>query len=203
MVAAYDSASKRTQLVRAAKELIHEQGFHKTTLANVADRAQVPLGNINYYFSTKRSLAEAVIASHGEALREAFARWEAASADPQWRLRRLVRSPLESIEAIVRFGCPHGSLCQELEKLSAESPLVTAGTRLMRIYVDWAQQQFRLIGYGEQESRETAEQLVAAIQGTMLLAHSLRSQEVLKRQLLRVESWLEEEITDRKESSRS
>ncbi len=197
MVPAYDSAKKRIQLVQAAKELLYEQGFHKTTLADVATRAQVPLGNINYYFATKQTLAEAVILSHEADLREKFALWETTSTDPQSRLRRLIRSPLESTEAIVGFGCPHGSLCQELEKLGTESLLVVAATRLMTTYIDWAQQQFGMIGYGDRESREIAEQLVAAIQGTMLLAHTLRSAEVLKKQLLRVKFWLEGEIKER------
>ena len=203
MIAPYDSAKKRIQLVQAARELLYEQGFHKTTLADVAERAQIPLGNINYYFATKRSLAEAVIHSHAAELRERFTLWETTSTDPKWRLRCLIRLPLESTEMVVRFGCPHGSLCQELEKLDAESSLVAAATQLMTIYVEWAQQQFRTIGYGVKESRQIAEQLVASIQGTMLLAHSLRSQEVLEKQLLRVELWLEGEIQSRKERNKS
>ena len=203
MIAAYDSANKRIQLIQAAKELIHEQGFHKTTLADVAVRAEVPLGNLNYYFATKQILAEAVILSHEADLRGKFASWETTSADPKWRLRCLVRSSLESTDSIVRFGCPHGSLCQELEKLDADSPLVAAGTQLITMYIDWAQQQFRMFGCQEQESREIAEQLIASVQGTMLLAHTLRSREVLEKQLLRVEAWLEEEINALQERTKS
>lgn len=203
MIAAYDSANKRIQLIQAAKELIHEQGFHKTTLADVAVRAEVPLGNLNYYFATKQTLAEAVILLHETDLRKKFANWETTSSDPRWRLRCLVRSPLESTDSIVRFGCPHGSLCQELEKLDADSPLVAAGTQLITMYIDWAQQQFRMFGCQEQESREIAEQLIASVQGTMLLAHTLRSREVLEKQLLRVEAWLEEEINALQERTKS
>jgi AcrR family transcriptional regulator len=198
MVAAYDSANKRIHLVQAAKELFYQQGFHKTTLADVAERAQVPLGNVNYYFTTKQTLAEAVFFSHEDDLREKFAHWETTEIDPRLRLKYLVRAPLDSAELIVRFGCPHGTLCQELEKLNKDSPLVAAGTHLMTVYIEWAQQQFRMSGYEEGESRELAEQLVAAVQGTMLLAHTLRSREVLEKQLIRVESWLGKEMETRK-----
>ncbi len=61
MPAAYASADKRAELVAAATGLLHEQGFHRTTLADVAERASVPLGNVYYYFRTKEALAEAVI----------------------------------------------------------------------------------------------------------------------------------------------
>ena len=65
----YTSAEKRAELVTAAKLLLHEQGLHRTTLADVASRADVPLGNIYYYFKTKDSLAEAVLEAHDAALR--------------------------------------------------------------------------------------------------------------------------------------
>jgi AcrR family transcriptional regulator len=44
--AAYASTEKRAELVAAATHLLHEQGFHRTTLADVAGRADVPLGNV-------------------------------------------------------------------------------------------------------------------------------------------------------------
>ena len=62
MPAAYASADKRAELIAAARGLLHEQGFHRTTLADVADRASVPLGRM---------------ATSGE-----IARWIVAIADP-------------------------------------------------------------------------------------------------------------------------
>ena len=59
---------KRTRLVLAGRELLHEQGFQRTTLADVAGRAGVPLGNVYYYFKTKDSLCEAIIEAHLAAL---------------------------------------------------------------------------------------------------------------------------------------
>ena len=194
MLTAYDSANKRAELVRAAKELLHEQGFHKTTLADVAARAQVPLGNVHYYFATKQALADAVIVSHVAELRTKFARWVSASTDPRSRLRCLVRAPLDSSDSVIQFGCPHGSLCQELEKLGADDPLAKTGSQLLAIYIDWAQEQFRALGCTGHASRALAEQLVAAIQGTMLVAHAMRSKELLAQQLRRVELWLDQAV---------
>ena len=107
MPAAYASADKRSELIRAATLLLHEQGFQRTTLADVAGAADVPLGNVYYYFKSKEALAEAVIASHQAALRERFASWAAAHRDPRMRLRCLVRAPLDSADRIIQFGCPH------------------------------------------------------------------------------------------------
>jgi TetR/AcrR family transcriptional repressor of nem operon len=191
MPAAYASADKRAELVAAATGLLHEQGFHRTTLAHVADRASVPLGNVYYYFKTKEALAEAVIAAHEQALRQLFASWDAADRDPRARLRRLVRAPLDTTDRVVQFGCPHGSLCQELEKLGENAPLARAAGRLFAVYLDWSETQFRALGCNKRESRALATDLVALVQGTMLLANTLRSTALLAAQLRRVEGWLD------------
>jgi len=191
MPVAYASADKRAELVTAATVLLHEQGFHRTTLADVADRASVPLGNLYYYFKTKEALAEAVIAAHEQALHARFASWDAAHRDPRARLRRLVRAPLDTSDRVIQFGCPHGSLCQELEKLGAEAPLARAAARLLAVYVDWSSAQFQALGCDRRESRALAADLVVSVQGTMLVAHTLRSAALLAAQLRRVERWLD------------
>jgi AcrR family transcriptional regulator len=191
MPAAYASADKRAELVAAAKGLLHEQGFQRTTLADVADRASVPLGNVYYYFKTKEALAEAVITAHEQALRGLFASWDSAHRDPRARLRRLVRAPLDTADRIIQFGCPHGSLCQELEKLGGDAPLARAGARLLAVYIDWSDAQFRALGCDKRESRALATDLVASVQGTMLLANTLRSSTLLAAQLRRIERWLD------------
>src|SRR5271170_6439999 len=102
MPAPYASAEKRAELVAAATQLLHEQGFHRTTLADVAGRADVPLGNVYYYFKTKDALAEAVILAHEEALRERFAEWTRAHVEPRARLRCLVRAPLDFADKVIQ-----------------------------------------------------------------------------------------------------
>jgi AcrR family transcriptional regulator len=191
MPAPYASADKRAELVAAATLLLHEQGFHRTTLADVAVRADVPAGNVYYYFKTKEALAEAVVSAHEEALRACFASWTQAHRDPRARLRCLIRAPLDSADRVIRFGCPHGSLCQELEKLGADSPLARAGTRLLAVYIDWAEEQFRAQRFPRREARARATDLVGAVQGAMLLANTMRSKELLTRQLRRVERQLD------------
>jgi AcrR family transcriptional regulator len=53
MHSAYESLEKRAELVRAAMGLLHEQGYQRTAFAKVATPADVPLGNVYYYFKTK------------------------------------------------------------------------------------------------------------------------------------------------------
>ena len=54
-------AGKRERLVTSAREAIHHQGVEATTLADIAQAADVPVGNVYYYFKTKDDLVVAAI----------------------------------------------------------------------------------------------------------------------------------------------
>jgi AcrR family transcriptional regulator len=48
---------KRARLIQTAAGLSYQRGFRETTLADIAEAARVPLGNVYYYFKTKEELA--------------------------------------------------------------------------------------------------------------------------------------------------
>ena len=50
--------------------LLHEQGVQRTTLAEVAEHADVPAGNVYYYFKTKDELVAAVIDGYVQQARQ-------------------------------------------------------------------------------------------------------------------------------------
>jgi TetR/AcrR family transcriptional regulator, transcriptional repressor for nem operon len=47
-----------------SNSVLYEQGIEKSTLADIAVAAEVPLGNVYYYFKTKDALVSAVIESY-------------------------------------------------------------------------------------------------------------------------------------------
>ena len=55
----FKKGEKRVRLTEAAETLFSQQGVHRTTLADIAQEAEVPLGNIYYHFRTKELLIEA------------------------------------------------------------------------------------------------------------------------------------------------
>src|ERR1700736_4997076 len=52
---------KRTRLIETAMKLAHRNGFRETSLADIAEAAHVPVGNVYYYFKTKEELGEVVV----------------------------------------------------------------------------------------------------------------------------------------------
>ncbi len=182
------SPLKRERLIEAAKEQFYQNGIARTTLADIAQRAQVPLGNVYYHFRTKDALIEAVIQAHLEELQSAFACWDLLP-DPRQRLVTLLHAERENGSMLARYGCPQGSLCQEIDKEEGQLPITAA--QLLQAYLDWVGKQFRLLGKNVQEAWDLALDFVASLQGTLLLAACFRSPAVLEQRLRRLEGWLD------------
>lgn len=179
---------KRQRLIEAAREVMYQQGTHRTTLADVAQASGVPLGNVYYYFKTKDALVEAVIKSRLQEIRDNLRTLE-VNPDPWQRLKTMAGTGRSYCEQLMSYGCPYATLCQELEK--EETPLAHASSELFAIQVDWAEKQFRLLGFAD-EAHDLAVDLLVNMQGTYLLLQSLRSPEMFERKLTRLEKWLDD-----------
>ncbi|HEU5227744.1 MAG TPA: TetR/AcrR family transcriptional regulator [Ktedonobacteraceae bacterium] len=180
--------SKRDRLIAAARVRFYQQGVARTTLADIAQEAQVPLGNVYYHFRTKEALLEAVIEEHIQRLQTHFARWDRDIAAPQERLLALLRWEYGGAASLARYGCPYGSLAQEIDK--EETPLVNVAVRMLQTYLDWVEQQFRQLDKDEQEAKDLAFDMIAWLQGSILLSASFRSPALLERKLQRMEQWV-------------
>jgi TetR/AcrR family transcriptional regulator, transcriptional repressor for nem operon len=181
---------KRERLIAAACETIHASGAEKTTLADIAAAAGVPLGNVYYYFKTKDALLQAVIETHLAGLRATLAAIDDANDTPAGRLKGLFDTLAAQGELIARSGCPHGSLCLELDK-RAEGPGLAA--ELVRVPLDWTERQFRALG--RPDARDLAVQLIARYHGTALLTNTLRDPGLMAAEARRVAQWVDTLIT--------
>ncbi len=178
---------KRERLVDGARRVLHEQGVEATTIADIAAAADVPVGNVYYYFKTKDELIEAAVDAHADHIQTVLAEFE-RHRTPRARLKALPLSWPEMAEQVARYGCPHGTLCQELAK--RDDGLDRRAAKLMALTIDWAEEQFRLMG--KRDARDLAVGLVAAIQGTALLTSSFRDPEIMTRQAHRLARWIDE-----------
>jgi AcrR family transcriptional regulator len=177
---------KRERLVESATSLFHEQGIHRTTLAEVAERGDVPLGNVYYYFKTKDELVRAVLARYREEAATLIESFERART-PQSRLKALVRNWSAMSDAVVDHGCPMGTLCAELDK--CENGLDGEAASVLAMIIDWAEGQFRQLG--RRDARDLAIALFAGIQGAALLANTFRDASLLTRQTRHLERWID------------
>src|ERR1700757_4055249 len=101
---------KRERLITAACDLFYRQGIAGTTLAHIAEAAEVPLGNLYYYFKTKDDIVAAVVEARTEEIRAATAALQRRYGSPKARLKALVAMLAASGDTIAEHGCPLGTL---------------------------------------------------------------------------------------------
>jgi TetR/AcrR family transcriptional regulator, transcriptional repressor for nem operon len=180
------AARKRERLIDGARAIIHAQGVEGTTLADIAQAAEVPLGNVYYYFKTKDELIEAVIASRRQDVQDALEALE-SHRTPKARLKAFVRMLVGQADLAARYGCPEGSLCSELDK--REDGPGCSCAELMRVPIDWAERQFRAMG--RRDARELAVALIASYQGVALLTNTFRDPQMMVQEGRRLERWID------------
>jgi TetR/AcrR family transcriptional regulator, transcriptional repressor for nem operon len=183
---------KRDRLVAAATQLIHQQGIERTTLADIAKAADVPAGNVYYYFKTKDDVVAAVVDAHTQQVHATLAAIDAAHRTPKARLKAFVREFAAQSEVVAEFGCPLGSLCSELDKRVPDKPTNDAGPTgadLLRVPIAWAERQFRALG--RRDAHDRALDLLAAYEGSALLANTLDDPKLLADAARRLDRWIE------------
>ncbi|WP_369223009.1 TetR/AcrR family transcriptional regulator [Streptomyces sp. R39] len=187
------ASQKRQRLMAAAAKVLHEQGVERTTLADIAREADVPVGNVYYYFKTKDELVKAALSEHTAYLDELTGRLDRLP-DPRDRLKALVEAWVEQRDVAARYGCPTGTLAAELGK-RADGTLDAEAGAVIRRLLDWAARQFREMALsgpdGPDNPDDLALTLVAGYQGMSLMAHALRDPDVMTREGARLRHWLD------------
>lgn len=178
---------KRSRLVEAAESLVHRQGFNRTTLADIAKKAKVPLGNVYYYFKSKDEIGQALIEQRTGFYRDLITAWDDLP-DPRKRILSFIQRVADNREALTQSGCPIGSLCQELHKEGG--PLAEGASGMFAAILTWLTEQFRLLGK-KNESAGLALHLLSALQGASLLTHAFKDPKLVARETTRLKQWVD------------
>jgi TetR/AcrR family transcriptional repressor of nem operon len=183
---------KRERLIASATELIYRDGIERPTLAQIAKAADVPAGNVYYYFKTKDELIEAVVECRATQVCDLLTSLD-RKRTPAARLKGLARNWMESRDMVAANGCPLGSLSVELvdhgDGLDAEA------AKLFAPLIDWSEAQFRELGIAN--PREHAVTLISTVQGAALISSALSDAEILASQVHRLERWIDSLAAER------
>jgi TetR/AcrR family transcriptional regulator, transcriptional repressor for nem operon len=179
------TSDKRERLLQASRELIHRQGFERTTLADISRASGVPLGNVYYHFRSKEAILDAVADRQSDDFRARIAQFE-REPEPRARLQAFLDSVVEGRRAFAEHGCPVGSLSQELAKLPSGARDKVNQALILR--AQWVSEQFRLMG--RRDAQELGISLIASVQGVILMANALKDPEVIRRQVVQLKAWL-------------
>jgi AcrR family transcriptional regulator len=183
--------TKRARLVDAATTLIHQKGFANTSIADIAHEADVPVGNVYYYFKTKQALGQAVIDRYRAGWQSLLRRWETVD-DPRARIEAFIDALAGGAVLMARSGCPIGTLSTELNKNDPRDDTGPLGQQASHLFTDmlaWLEQQFRHLVDAD-EVAPLAAHVVAAIQGASVLTHSFHTDGYVANEVAMLHDWL-------------
>ena len=178
---------KRSRLVSAAVGLAYQNGFGATSLADIAREAEIPLGNVYYYFKTKDEIGEAIVEQRLAGLSAQRQRWDEA-ASPKDRLCACVQAVFENKDFLAQSGCAVGTFCTELHK--AGGSVATRSTEVFAQHLAWIESQFRALEKGK-DSKGLAVHLLSALQGVSVLAHTFHDSGLVATETKRLKGWIQ------------
>jgi AcrR family transcriptional regulator len=176
----------RTRLLEAAEKATYRYGFDTAAIADIAQEARIPPGNVYYYFKTKDEIGDAIVELRVVRFKKLLLELDKAKS-PKERLCGFVQIKIKNREGLARGGCPVGTLCSELQKHGG--PTAKKSRVLFAEALAWMERQFRAMGKGA-ESRALAVHLLSATQGVSVLAHTFHDPGLIEMEAARLKQWI-------------
>ncbi len=182
---------KRKNLVAAAMQLFYEQGFVRTTLAEVAQRSRVPIGNVYYYFRSKDLLAEAVIQAYHEKIDE-WHQYAESGQNPEQKLVLWLEYYRLLCLDLFAWGCPFGRLLLDFKQQS--NSLGELAGQLYTRMLEWVTGQYSQYGQlGDPAAH--ARTLISRAQGLSILAMVLSERQLVLDHFQDLENSIQRELS--------
>lgn len=187
------SNTTREQIVTTADRLFYENGYERTSFADIAAAVNISRGNFYYYFKTKDEILTAVIGARLAYTKRMIEDWEREAPDPEARIRRFIHMMIANCDAIKRYGCPVGTLATEMAKLDHTAR--EDANKLFLLFRTWLGAQLRALGCGALSDAQ-AMHLLARSQGVATLANTFGDDRFIRREIVLMEEWLAQIIAD-------
>ncbi len=152
---------RRTEIITAARELFHTQGYEKTTMRHVMDKLGIAKGTIYHYFRSKEEMLEAVVSEMVDELMVALEQFvESAEGNALQTLQELIAAGNVEDEAEpILEGLHHpGNTGMQTRQLAETI------TKLTPIYASVIERGVAEGVFQTQHPLEAAEMILTAIQ---------------------------------------
>lgn len=166
-------------LVHEALALFRRQGYHKTTMADVAGACGLLKGSLYHYFPSKEALALAVMQRVHAHFREQVFRWAYEDSLSPAVCARHMAEETERYFLSSEGGCLMGNLVLELIDVVPEFQ-----EPIRRYFQDWITALLHLFtrsGLPAEQAQFQAENTVAAIQGGLMMMRLFKDPAPFKR----------------------
>lgn len=182
-------SANRQRIVDAADHLFYSRGYNQTSFSDISDETGIPRGNFYYYFKTKEDILAAVVDARLSEFQIMLKSCEELSTDPLERLFSLIQFPLQKETQVLQYGCPIGTLSSELVKKQDTEISQARLTAVFDLLKNWIEIQLAHMGQTTR-SDEIAMNLLAKMQGVIMIANVYKDSEFLHKGIKEVQNWL-------------
>lgn len=175
---------KRTRLEHAAAHLFWMQGYAATSLADIAQEADVPLGNVYYYFKSKAALADAVASLYVRSSQDAidaiesdYPKADLTGTTSRARVAAFFTMLEKSHMSRAKAGCPIARSIADFAEPAPDAARMAA----QALTILMASLGRDLTRGGHPNGMVAAQTSIAIWQGAIVLAHGAHDPEILMR----------------------
>ena len=179
----------RSKIVSIADDLFYRQGFNHTSFSDIASAVGISRGNFYYHFKTKDDILAAVIENKKIGIKQVLNEWNKNTSSPKKRLNQYVDMIVGYQDNIVKYGCPIGTVCSELNKLKNIN--YNDATDMIALFRDWMIEQFILLGYDKEKAKHFAMHLLTCTQGITVVAQAFIDSAFIKHEADSLKQWLD------------
>lgn len=170
-----NAAKHKDALVRTAMRLFRQQGYASTGLQQILTESGAPKGSLYHYFPDgKEQLAEAAVRLAGKLMGEMLASHAERAATPAAFAKAYCSTMAGWMkESDFRSGCPIATTM--LETAPHSQALTKAGVEAIDHWIEIIAPVFRRAGATTAHARSAAQQLIAAVEGALVIARIRRT----------------------------
>ncbi|ARP99099.1 TetR/AcrR family transcriptional regulator [Pseudorhodoplanes sinuspersici] len=192
------NGTTRDHIIEAADQLFYQKGYEHTSFADIADVVQISRGNFYYHFKTKDEILDAVIGLRLSNTQKMLDQWEADGKSAADRIRSFIQILIMNRAKIMLYGCPVGTLCNELAKLDHAAQ--AEANKIFALFRNWLSRQFALLGR-DADADALAMHLLARSQGVATLANAFRDEDFIRQEVAQMNGWLDMQCTSKRRAS--
>lgn len=178
----------RQRIIAMADDLFYQQGFEHTSFTKIATILNISRGNFYYHFKTKNQILQAVIERRLYKTQEMLDRWEQQETTPEQRIKCYIRIVATNWSKIKNYGCPVGTLSNELAKLNHLSH--SHANRVFSLFKNWLEKQFSQLNTKVDADR-LAMHVLAWSQGVATMANAFQDKAFVLDEVNRMCTWVD------------
>jgi TetR/AcrR family transcriptional repressor of lmrAB and yxaGH operons len=165
----------KSKMVKAARQLIRERGYHATALSDVLELSEAPRGSVYFHFPGGKTqlAAEAAKAYAKDQADQIELAAEGAESAVDLVRAYVTRARENLVKSGYLEGCTIAPLVLEGARESDE--LANAGSAAFTLIIESLAFHFAFRGMDRSRARELAEVVVSGVEGALVTARAFRS----------------------------